>query len=65
VSQPSEKTSFLIGNVIMASCVVMLFYMDTLWQHLGAGALALWMVSAGAGAYFLMKDKGANMKVPD
>ena len=64
MSQPSHKTSFLIGNATMAVALLMLFFMDTLWQHLGAGALALWMVLAGTGAYFLMKDKSA-MKVPD
>lgn len=57
MSESKQKTQFMIGNVILAVCLVMLFYMGTLWQHLGAGAMALWVVLAAVGIYFVMQDK--------
>jgi uncharacterized membrane protein len=64
MSESSQKTHFIIGNVIMTVALLMLFFMDTLSQHLGLGAVGLWMVLAGTGMYFLMKDKRTS-KLPD
>lgn len=64
MSESGQKAHFIIGNVIMTVCLVMLFFMESLWQHLGQGAIALWAVLAGLGMYFLMKDQRAS-KLPD
>ena len=64
MSQSKHKNNSIIGNVIMAVALLMLFFMDTLSQHLGGGAVALWMMVAGTGAYFLMKDK-RDQTLPD
>jgi len=64
MSQSKHKTNSIIGNVIMIVALLTLFFMDTLSQHLGVGAVALWMMLAGTGAYFLMKDK-RDQTLPD
>lgn len=64
MSASKQKTFFMIGNAILAVCLVMLFNMGTLWQHLGEAAIAIWVVLAAAGIYFIMQDKRES-NLPD
>ena len=64
MQEPERGPNFVLGNVILSICVVMLMFMGSLWQYLGAGALVLWMVLAAAGMYFIMGEK-RNPKLPD
>jgi hypothetical protein len=52
---PEQTRNFWIGNSLLAAALLMLFFMDSLSQLLGAGAVALWMACAAAGTYFIMK----------
>ncbi|MBU0655074.1 MAG: hypothetical protein KJ914_08040 [Gammaproteobacteria bacterium] len=52
---PEQQRNFWIGNGLLAAALLMLFFMDTLSQMLGMGAVALWMIFAAAGVYFIMK----------
>jgi len=52
---PDPNPNFWIGNGLLALSLAMLFFMDTLSQMLGLGAVALWMLMAAAGMYFMMK----------
>jgi len=55
---PKQRTNFWLGNGLLAAALVSLFFMGQLSELLGIGAMALWMVLAGAGIYFVMQDKG-------
>ena len=50
------NNNFLIGNLIMGVALVMLLFIGTLWEMMGAAAVGLWIAVAGAGLYFLMKE---------
>jgi hypothetical protein len=52
---PEQGRHFWLGNGLLAVALLMLFFMDPLSQMLGVGAVALWMVCAAAGMYFVMK----------
>ena len=52
---PEQQRNFWIGNSLLAAALLMLFFMDSLSQMLGMGAVALWMACAAAGTYFIMK----------
>lgn len=52
---PEQKRNFWIGNGLLALALLMLFFMDKLSAMLGMGAVALWMICAAAGTYFIMK----------
>lgn len=52
---PEQKRNFWIGNALLAAALVMLLFINDLWQWLDVGALVLWMATAAAGTYFLMK----------
>ncbi len=64
MQEPEHGPNFVMGNIILTVCVVMLLYMGSLWEYLGAGALVLWMVLAGVGMYFIMGQK-SNPNLPD
>ncbi|TCJ11843.1 hypothetical protein EZJ19_14395 [Parasulfuritortus cantonensis] len=55
-----QRTNFWIGNGLLALSLVSLFFMGQLSELLGTGAMALWMVLAGIGMYFVMLDKGPS-----
>ena len=56
---------FWIGNALLALALVTMFFLGTLWEHLGVGAMVLWMALAGVGMYFVMTDKGGSSSLPD
>lgn len=56
MQDPQNTTNFWIGNGLLAVALLILFFMDSLSQVLGMGAVALWMVFAAAGIYFMMKS---------
>ncbi len=62
---PQHGARFWIGNGLLALALVALFFLGALWEHLGAGAMLLWMGLAGAGMYFVMADKGGSSSLPD
>jgi len=64
MSEPKQKIQFRIGNAILAVCMLMLFFMGSLWQQLGPLAMVLWVVLAAAGMYLIMQDK-RNPDLPD
>lgn len=51
-----KNPNFWLGNVLLATALAVLLFMDTLSQMLGIGAVVLWMGLAAAGMYFIMKD---------
>jgi hypothetical protein len=55
-SPPRPK--FLIGNLLLALALGMLFFMGSLSERLGIWAVVLWMILAGVGIYFIMAEKG-------
>jgi hypothetical protein len=55
---PKQRTQFWLGNGLLAVALLSLFFMGPLSEMLGFGAMALWMVLAGVGMYFVMQDKG-------
>lgn len=59
-----RKQPFIIGNVLLGISLVMLIFMGTLWEYLGAWAMGLWMVLAGVGMYFVMGEKRSST-LPD
>ncbi len=64
MQEPERGPNFVVGNVILAISLVMLFYMGALWEHLGVGALLLWALLAGVGMYFILAEK-RNPNLPD
>lgn len=52
---PEQTRHFWIGNGLLAAAMIMLFFMGQLSELLGVGAVALWMILAAAGVYFVMK----------
>lgn len=52
---PEQNRYFWIGNVLLALALLMLFFIEDLWKLLDVGALVLWMLTAAAGTYFIMK----------
>ncbi|MBS4097033.1 MAG: hypothetical protein KGZ83_09395 [Sulfuricella sp.] len=64
MNEPEKGPNFVLGNIILSICLIMLFFMGSIWQYLGVGALALWVVLAGVGMYFVMNEK-SNPNLPD
>ncbi|MFN3785882.1 MAG: hypothetical protein ACK4RS_03475 [Thiothrix sp.] len=52
---PEQSRYFWIGNALLAFALLMLFFIEDLWKLLDVGALVLWMLTAAAGTYFVMK----------
>jgi hypothetical protein len=57
--------NFWLGNGLLALALVTMFFLGALWEALGVWAMGLWMGLAGAGMYFVMKDKGPSSNMPD
>lgn len=55
MQEPEQNRNFWIGNGLLAAALLVLLFMDSLSQALGMGAVALWMILAAAGVYFIMK----------
>jgi hypothetical protein len=53
---PKQPPYFWLGNGLLAVALLLLLFMDPLSQMLGVGAVALWMIVAAAGMYFIMKN---------
>jgi len=53
---PEHSTKFLIGNAILALALLLLLFMGSAWESLGAGAMVLWVALVVVGVYLLMKD---------
>ncbi len=58
------RTSFILGNVILALAAVMLLFFGTLWEQFGIWALFLWMLMAVLGVYFISQDSGSQPPGP-
>ncbi len=65
MNNSSHPPSFWIGNALLGLSLVLLIFLGSLWEVLGAGAMVLWMILAGVGMYFVMKDKGPGNNMPD
>jgi len=63
--QDKHGRDFWIGNVLLGLSLVLLLFLGSLWEHLGAGAMVLWMIFAAAGMYFVTRDKGPGSNMPD
>lgn len=50
--------NFWLGNAILAVALLMLLFMGSLWELMGASAMVIWIALAGTGAYLLTKKKG-------
>ena len=60
-----QPPRFWLGNGLLGLALVMLMFLGTFWEWLGPWAMALWMVVAGVGMYFVTQDKGPPSKLPD
>ena len=56
---------FWIGNALLGLSLIMLIFLGALWEALGVWAMMLWMILAGAGMYFVTRDKGPGSNLPD
>jgi len=65
MNQPQHKPSFWLGNALLGLSMVMLLFLGSLWETLGAWAMALWMMLAGIGMYLVTADKGPSSNLPD
>jgi hypothetical protein len=57
-------SNFWLGNALLGLALVTMFFLGALWEAFGVWAMILWMGLAGAGMYFLMKDKGPSSNMP-
>ncbi len=57
MEDPKKSRNFWLGNALLGLALVILLFMERLWQIMGVGAMVLWVVVAAIGAYFLMKDR--------
>jgi hypothetical protein len=57
--------NFWLGNVLLAVAMIMLLYIDYLWELMGAMAMGLWIATVAVGAYLLMSAKGNTPENPD
>lgn len=65
MNNSSHPPSFWVGNALLGVSLVMLIFLEPLWQALGTGAMVLWMALAGTGMYLVTKDKGPGSNMPD
>jgi hypothetical protein len=63
--QEKHGPEFWIGNALLGLSLIMLIFLGALWEALGVWAMMLWMVLAGAGMYFVTRDKGPGSNLPD
>ncbi len=64
MSQEDQKRNFMIGNALLAVCLLMIFFLGPLWEQLGPVTMLVWAGLAGAGMYLVMKDK-RDSNLPD
>jgi hypothetical protein len=60
-----HRRNFWIGNAVLASAMLLLFFMGPLSDALGIWAAVLWMVLAAAGMGLIMSDKSEDPPAPD
>lgn len=65
MSDSKHKSTFWLGNTLLGVALMMLLFLDTLWQNLGSWAMGVWMLLAGGGMYLITKDKGPGSNMPD
>ncbi len=65
MEQGKHGVNFWLGNLLLLLALVSMFFLGRLWEWLGVWAMALWMILAGAGVYFLMADKDHPSSFPD
>jgi hypothetical protein len=61
-SKPTMK--FWLGNGVLGLALLLLLYMGSLWEVMGAGAMVLWGLVVAAGVYLLMSDKSEPPTFP-
>ena len=52
--------AFWLGNAILAVALLMLLYMNTLWEMMGGAAMILWIGVVAVGVYFLMEKSNSS-----
>jgi len=52
-----SRQYFIIGNLLLAGALLMLFFFGPLWEKIGVMALVVWMGMAAGGIYLVLKDK--------
>lgn len=65
MNDDEHGTNFWLGNAILAVALLMLLYMDDLWELMGVFAMVIWIALAATGAYLLMGKKGSRPANPD
>ncbi len=51
--QPS--TNFWLGNALLAIAMMMLLFMGSAWESMGAVAMVVWVGLVGMGVYLVMQ----------
>ena len=64
MKSPESKINFWLGNGILAVALLILLFMEQVWNLLGSGTMVLWILLVGAGIYFLVKDKSEPPTFP-
>lgn len=54
----NNRRNFWLGNGLLAVALVLMLFISQLWPVLGVWSMVLWMIMAGAGMYFITRDRG-------
>jgi len=65
MNDSNHNATFWLGNTLLGVALMMLLFLDSLWQNLGSWAMGLWMLLAAVGMYLVTKDKGPGTNMPD
>lgn len=57
MNEPKHGSRFWAGNAVLVVALLVMLFMGTLTQHLGMGAMFLWMALAALGFYLIYTDR--------
>ena len=60
MNDDGKSGAFWLGNLILAAALLMLLYMNTLWEMMGGFAMILWIGIVAVGVYFLMEKSNLS-----
>lgn len=60
----TPRTSFFLGNMVLAVAAIMLFFFGEIWERLGAWGLLAWMILVVLGVYLIWRDRDPSPPGP-